>query len=86
MKRYCVGNIDETLSGTFDMFPWTTEPPTKPGWYWTMLNKPRLVKVSQEAFTSELHVTHTGNEQEYPLSDYTHWLGPLLEPENPEHA
>lgn len=59
-----------------EVMRWTTEP-TVDGYYWAR------ACADGEAFiveVSEGRAMHTGLSNSYPLSDYTHWWGPLAQP------
>ena len=72
-------------------FEWTTEPPTKDGWYWAYCkpgndiveDAPEIVTVT---FAGELGiiVESAGHDDWSDTFEvFTHWLGPIPEPEKP---
>ena len=73
---------------------WTTEPPTKPGWYWVRVPQSHasmrggIFVVSIEIFGGKQHIDWLvdGYEWDPPFeeSHITHWLGPLPVPEPPK--
>jgi len=67
------------------MDKWTTEKPTKIGWYWAnwICGEIRVVKVIDDKWNPG-GLSVYGDECDYRLKDFTHWLGPLHEPEPPE--
>lgn len=69
---------------------WTAERPTGPGWYWaipkltggtTWKNGPvaEIVLLSDDG-----NIYCTGDDLTRGTGNFTHWLGPLAEPELPE--
>ena len=68
---------------------WTTEAPTKPGFYWTTednfgAENGRIVVVEvTEAWKGALVFYVIGIEIEYDVKDATHWYGPLDVPKSP---
>jgi hypothetical protein len=70
---------------------WTTTPPTEPGWYWVRWNIPyihdvEIVRVYREHQGDRLFVADIGEDAEFELAKFTHWLGPLPIPEPPIDA
>jgi hypothetical protein len=59
---------------------WTTEPPTKEGWYWAVDNENEIEIV--EFTDGELYVT--GWENAVAENHFTHWCGPIPAPEPPK--
>ncbi len=70
---------------------WTTTPPTEPGWYWATrrggeqdeLVLVEMVYVGHDGMADYLVAYEQQTEYGQRLSTYTHWLGPLPEPESP---
>lgn len=92
-KRYCIGTIDETITGTFDMLPWTTELPTKDGFYWLSWgDDAEIVRMKRETYPNGKTFTNVyttdagrGNEEPEAVEYYSklgcRWLGPIPPPE-----
>lgn len=76
------------------MMKWTTEPPTKPGFYWCKVeDEASIVEVSEwhaeELDKNLLVVELIGNEEKFILDEILSsegplWSGPIPEPKN-EH-
>lgn len=70
---------------------WTTEAPTVPGWYWasyqgkyqTIILVDKIVSDSEGGKAGNLFAYSAYEEEEVSFLEYTHWLGPLPEPEPP---
>ena len=65
---------------------WTTNKPTVEGWYWAKImfenrwDEVRAVRViSSELAGLEVY----GDEVNYNIDDFTHWIGPIKEPDSP---
>ncbi len=68
--------------GGFPYGEWSTEPPTQSGWYWIRNGWPQSFVAWVEAYESGIvSVGHVGAL--WSVSDITHWLGPIPEPEKP---
>jgi hypothetical protein len=71
---------------------WTTTPPTQEGWYWAMSvdddDSPQVVIVDKNLGTEKdkhpLIVGAVYVQDEWQLSLFTHWLGPLPVPAPPK--
>lgn len=66
---------------------WTTEQPTAEGFYWARglyMSKPTfdLVEVPGSGISGRV-VYMAGSEISYPMSDFTHWAGPIEKPGGP---
>jgi len=61
---------------------WTTEPPTKEGWYWFRNEWPQPFCAWVSVNNNEMQVGQVGAQ--WDISKITHWLGPLTEPEMPK--
>jgi hypothetical protein len=75
---YAVAVYNSTKDRWLEVMEWTTEPPTVEGWYW--------VKRHSEIdliFFQDGTVTSSVYDNARAL-DYSHWLGPLPEPELPK--
>jgi hypothetical protein len=72
---------------------WTTEAPTKPGWYWASF----FDESDREWLTFMVFITHSGKVFDPELDDddefnkllpqdtiFTRWFGPLDQPEPPK--
>lgn len=74
-------------------FKWTTEQPTRLGYYWA-LNKRHekmtvglaIVEVAEHVFMGQVKAMAYVLGQVCELSDFSHWLGPLPVPELPNEA
>lgn len=78
---YIAGNGD--YAEDIGSLEWTTTPPTVEGWYW--------VKEKGNGFTMAFVKYKRGHfeiwidgEYRNDYEEYTHWLGPLPEPEPPQ--
>lgn len=70
---------------------WTTTPPTVPGWYWAYDTGPNSEDLNP--FLQVVHVDYVDDKLVFDaiglfdsheaLDWFTHWLGPLPEPEPP---
>ena len=70
---------------------WTTEPPTREGWYWAINKDDREIWLYR-VFRAD----HGGNDkpleawvdqyESMRLSDFSHWLGPLPVPAPPSEG
>jgi len=65
---YIETNLDEVA------LQWTTEPPTREGWYWASVD---VVGIEARII---VHYPYPSNEN---VDKITHWLGPLPIPELP---
>ena len=64
---------------THEILYWTTEPPTVDGWYWVPNGE-----AEREIVRVELpDVFRNGTDVAHNVSEFTHWMGPLPEPEKP---
>jgi hypothetical protein len=65
---------------------WTTETPTKPGWYWSQTRggRPQVIELSLELDSRRLTVTQTGAYVGHLEADNHRWAGPLLLPQEGE--
>lgn len=63
---------------------WTTTPPTAPGWYWAADagRTPIIVIVAESA--KGLRAFFISDDESFDLDYWSHWLGPLPEPEMPK--
>jgi len=70
---------------------WSTIPPTKPGWYWargifrvTVDESEEIISIVHvDELDGSLEVYSAGTEISDDISDYTHWIGPLIIPSSP---
>jgi hypothetical protein len=65
---------------------WTTELPTQTGLYRAIAEDNGLaywVELSDLADIGVFSVRYFGNDVDYSVSDFAHWLGPLPVPEPP---
>ena len=72
---------------------WTVSRPTVPGWYWAkwrfrereqdVISK-EIVQVVVNEWDGELCALSSGSGNVYSLNQFTHWLGPLPEPDAPK--
>jgi hypothetical protein len=70
----CVGDYVCHLDG------WTTDPPTEPGWYWVKHVAHNEITMTQVCeLTDDYLTTENG-----PLYVFSHFLGPLPQPEPPK--
>lgn len=63
---------------------WTTESPSVPGIYWAAHGKKvEIVELLFWPYPDRLSAYETANDDNKPLGDYTHWIGPLIPPPPP---
>lgn len=64
---------------------WTTESPTKPGWYWAMYldTEPWIVRVAKDK-DGILKWWEDGVSRSWDLDTVSYWMGPLPVPEPPK--
>jgi hypothetical protein len=63
------------------VYGWTIEPPTENGWYWAQRENGETIVVESRGVA----IVRYGNKA-LPVTDFTHWLGPIPKPESPEGA
>jgi hypothetical protein len=67
--------------------PWTTTPPTEPGWYWAAIWRPDVDDIREVVRVvspnGRLLVVMAGTDEVFQLGEFTHWLGPLPIPAPP---
>lgn len=59
---------------------WTTEKPTKEGWYWTYDGEFTILALVDNYWG---YLSAHVEANTIDLDKFTHWMGPLLEPEPP---
>lgn len=67
--------------------PWSTTPPTEPGWYWVKLrgnNFAECARVDMREAVEGLRVAVFGDDFWYPLADVELWGPRLVPPPLPE--
>jgi len=89
MKRHDFDyNVEMRLNGSqlaYETLDWTTEPPTREGWYWA-----KVIDAENPAWAGKvdlLMVIVLDDGPQYTLRngfEATHWLGPLLVPAPPK--
>jgi hypothetical protein len=69
----------------YDGLEWTTEFPTRPGWYWAYEDLDIedadvfCVAIMHHPFTRKLEIVETFGAK-WLRESFSHWLGPLEEP------
>jgi hypothetical protein len=69
---------------------WRTEPPTEPGYYWACDMGPnaedleRILQVAYISYIGDRLTCSVHGDDNWPMHIFTHWLGPLPEPELPK--
>jgi hypothetical protein len=72
------------LAGVYKDINWTTTPPTKAGYWWVKLTSDPITIIV--AVDNDLCVWDAIYRRRMPLSEATHWLGPIPEPPMPESS
>ena len=64
-------------------FAWTTDTPTKPGWYWSQMRagRPHVVELVSELDSGRITVGQTGAYVSDLEAENHRWAGPLLPPQ-----
>ncbi len=62
---------------------WTTDTPTKPGWYWSQMRggRPHVVELVKELDSDRLTVGQTGADVTDLEPENHRWAGPLVPPQ-----
>ncbi len=92
MSRFSTHEILDEMDAEAAKRKWTTEPPTKPGWYWarTVGDKTKTLNVVQVVLgdfyrkAGSLEVLTSGWDKPEQLSDFDLWAGPIEAPPLPE--
>ncbi len=61
---------------------WTTDKPTEPGWYWVRDGQ-QIEMVDLELDSGTL-VVYAVDDDHHTVDEYSHWFGPLPQPEPPQ--
>jgi len=61
---------------------WTTDTPTKPGWYWSQMRagRPHVIELMPDLDSGRLTVAQTGAYVVDLEAENHRWAGPLLQP------
>jgi len=64
---------------------WTTDTPTKPGWYWCQMRdmRPHVVEVVAAQDSRRLTVAQTETYVDDLEPENYRWAGPLIQPSEP---
>ena len=64
---------------------WTTDAPTKPGWYWFQVRrmKPRVIEVIAEHEPERLLIAESSTPVDVLAGSIYWWAGPLDPPQEP---
>ena len=64
-------------------FAWTTDTPTKPGWYWSQMRagRPHVVELVSELDSGRITIGETGAYVTDLEAENHRWAGPLLPPQ-----
>ena len=64
---------------------WTTDAPTKPGWYWFQVRrmKPRVIEVIAEHEPERLLIAESSTPVDVLAGSIYRWAGPLDPPQEP---
>lgn len=62
---------------------WTTDTPTKPGWYWSQMRagRPHVIELATETSPARLTVAQTGAYIVDLEAENHRWAGPLMQPQ-----
>ncbi len=62
---------------------WTTDTPTKPGWYWSQMRggRPQIVELVRELDSDRITVGQTGAYVTDLEAENHRWAGPLMPPQ-----
>ena len=62
---------------------WTTDTPTKPGWYWSQMRggRPQVIELAVEPGSTRLTVAQTGAYVVDLEAENHRWAGPLVLPQ-----
>ncbi len=79
MQRYTiVGEMYQDVSN----LEWTTEPPKEVGWYWAERKDRQREIIFIDPWNKSAY--RVGQNAYVLKSEFTHWLGPIPEPEPPQ--
>jgi hypothetical protein len=90
---YAVARYTTREGRWLEVLEWTTEPPTQVGYYWVynkdigrtwaFMVEVHAVGAENTKLANELVARDSFGRRDRPLSEFTHWLGPLPMPEPP---
>lgn len=96
--REVLQTAEEARAELPNALEWTTEPPTVEGWYWAKPKDVTYNEYGDDIYriwndhgksiqivyvNDGLLVTVVDHDDFYVVGDFSHWLGPLSEPESP---
>lgn len=74
----------KSASSWEDAMTWTTDPPTKPGWYWALergMSRYVVVEVIPNLTPHDFCVWDDATDECVALEVFVRWAGPIPEPE-----